>query len=91
MERSVTERDGAHDRSVKNSVAAGRRINVSLPLTLHAKLDEARQKTHADTLTDVIRNALLLYLALVNERINGNDIIVRSQDGKETKYSVFLD
>ena len=67
------------------------RVHISLPQSIYDKLDEAKRKTHAETLSEVVRNAIMLYLALVNERIEGNDVIVRSRDGQETKYSVFLD
>jgi hypothetical protein len=67
-----------------------KRIHISLPYSLYGKITEAQEKTHADNITDVVRNALLVYIALVNERLAGNEVIVRSPDKNETKYTVFL-
>ena len=68
-----------------------KRIQLAIPVALHEKMLEVREVSGADTLVDVVRDALLIYLALVKEHKKGKEIIVRDdRDGKEISYALFL-
>jgi hypothetical protein len=66
------------------------RVTLRLPPALHNRLEELRVVTHASSVTEVLKNALLFYDALVRERLEGKDVYVISSDGERTKYPVFL-
>lgn len=66
------------------------RLTLRIPKTLYDRLEEIQKTTHASTVNEVVKNALLFYDALVQERLQGNDVLVISPDGEKTKYSVFL-
>ncbi len=66
------------------------RLHLSMTPALKAKLIELQRQTHANNVSDVVRNAILLYTALVKEHSNGKEILVRSEDGKEKAYAIFL-
>jgi hypothetical protein len=66
------------------------RLTLRLPKPVYDKLEDLQAATHASSLNDVIKNALLFYDALVQERLKGNDVYVVDPDGEKTKYSVFL-
>ena len=67
------------------------RVTVRLPTKLYCRLDELRGVTHASNISEVLKNALLFYDALVRERQRGNEVYVISSDGERTKYPVFYD
>jgi hypothetical protein len=48
--------------------------------TVRNKLETLRDKTDADSLSEVIRRALALYECLWKERQNGAKVIIRSPD-----------
>lgn len=66
------------------------RLTIRVPNSLYDRLGEIQQTTHASSVNAVIKDALLFYDALVQERLKGNDVYVISPDGEKTKYSVFL-
>lgn len=53
-------------------------------------MKEAQEESGAETLVDVIKDALITYLALVREHKKGNEVIVRTSDGKEKSYTLFM-
>jgi hypothetical protein len=78
------------DVDAGSAVSTRERVTVRLPLSLHSRLEELRVVTHASNVTEVLKNALLFYDALVRERLKGKDVYVISNDGEKTKYPVFL-
>jgi hypothetical protein len=66
------------------------RLTLRLPNSLVERLEHIQEVTHASSLNEVIKNALLFYDALVEERANGNDVYVISPEGEKTKYRIFL-
>lgn len=66
------------------------RVQLAVPLALHDKMKEVQGETGAETLTEVVRDALITYLALVREYKDGKEVIVRSPDGQEKSYALFM-
>lgn len=66
------------------------RVHIALPPSVHERLKEAQAETGADTLTDVVRDAVATYIALVREHKQSGEVIVRSADGKEKAYALFM-
>ncbi len=67
------------------------RVTVRLPDCLLDRLNELQRITHASNTSEVLKNALLFYEALVKEKVRGNDLYVISKDGEKTKYHVFYE
>ncbi len=61
------------------------RLNLDLPQAARDALVELRDKTHADSLSEVVRRALGLYDALVTETDNGAVAVLRYPDGAERR------
>ncbi|HEX8164711.1 MAG TPA: hypothetical protein VF601_02865 [Beijerinckiaceae bacterium] len=66
------------------------RLNVLFSNELNERLLEVQRKTHAQTLADVFRNALVVYAHLLAAHERGDEFIIRSDDGKEKILQLFL-
>lgn len=60
-----------------------------LPQSLE-RLKALRDKTEAASYAEVVKNALRLYEALIEEAEAGNSFMLRQKDGTEREYKVFL-
>lgn len=75
----------------KVSAEAPRRVHLTLPTALHEKMKEVQAETNANALVDVVKDALITYLALVKEHKLGKEIVVREREsGRETTYALFM-
>lgn len=54
-----------------------------MPDEVKQKLEELRNTTQADSMSEVVRRALTVYDFLWNEKINGTLTVLRAQDGTE--------
>jgi hypothetical protein len=54
------------------------------------RLDALRTKSEAASYAEVIRNALRLYEALIEETESGKQFLVRDKDGAISPYRLFL-
>lgn len=66
-----------------------KRIQFDLPEKSLARLQELKAKTEAASYAEVVKNALRLYEALIEEAESGNTFLVRSADGSTRQYVVF--
>jgi hypothetical protein len=66
-----------------------KRVQLDLPEKSLARLQELRAKTEASSYAEVVKNALRLYEAVVEEAEVGNKFFVRSPDGHTTEYKIF--
>lgn len=87
--------EGAIDKKSKSrgrpQLSAEReRINMSLSPKLLERLDALVQKTDASSYTEVFRNAIRLYDALIDEHDRGNEFLIRDPEGNLKTYKVFL-
>jgi hypothetical protein len=65
------------------------RINLGLSPRAAARLVWLRQKTDASTNAEVLRNALRLYDALIEEAEKGNEFLIRHPNGEVATYRLF--
>ncbi len=54
------------------------------------RLNVLKAKTEAASYAEVLKNALRLYEALIEETERGNEFMVRNADGVVTPYRMFL-
>ncbi len=67
------------------------RVHVSLPETLTDRLLEIQQYTHANTITEVLKAALTLYAAAVEEHKNGGNVYFKRKDENgERQLALFI-
>jgi Ribbon-helix-helix protein, copG family len=64
-------------RGRPKSPEAGTRLHIYVPESLTHRISEIQRDTHASSLTEVIRNALLLYSAALEEHKNGGYILLK--------------
>ncbi|MBZ0261505.1 MAG: hypothetical protein K8F90_13000 [Hyphomicrobiales bacterium] len=65
------------------------RLNLYLPASLSDRIEKAQEYTLASSASQVVTTALLLYLTLLEEHKEGNDLYVISKEGVKTRYPVF--
>jgi Arc/MetJ-type ribon-helix-helix transcriptional regulator len=66
------------------------RVQLELPPSSMARLKTLRDKTEAASYAEVLRNALRLYEAMIEEAEKGNDVIIRRKQGEPAEIKVFL-
>jgi predicted DNA-binding protein len=69
---------------------AMQQVSLYLPIPLYERLKQMQDETDQSSMNDVVKNALKLYMVLVEEAKTGNDVFVLSKDGTKTKYPVFV-
>lgn len=62
------------------------RVQLELPEPSFARLSSLKARTEAASYSEVIKNALRLYEAMVLEAEKGNEISVRDESGREVIY-----
>ena len=60
-----------------------RRLNLEMSEEVRQKLESLREKTDADSLSEVVRRALAVYDFLWSERERGTKLLVRGADDKD--------
>jgi hypothetical protein len=69
----------------------GNRLHISIPETLTKRLQEIQKQTHASSVAEVVRSALQLYAAAVEEHLNGGHVYLkRKEDGVERQLALFI-
>jgi hypothetical protein len=66
------------------------RVQFDLPPRSMERLNTLRLKTEASSYAEVIKNALRLYEALVEEAEAGKQFLVRDKDGAVSPFRIFL-
>jgi hypothetical protein len=79
----------AEDADVK-ARAPKNRVQFDLPPKSMERLNALKAKTEAASYAEVLKNALRLYEALIEETERGNEFMVRNADGVVTPYRMFL-
>jgi len=78
-------------RGRPKNVEAGSRLHIYVPDTLLARLQEIQRDTHANSVTDVIKSALTLYAAAIEEHKKGGSIYFkRPGDQPERQLALFI-
>ena len=66
------------------------RVQLELPPQAMERLQRLKEKTEAASYAEVIRNALRLLEALVDEHEKGAEFTLRRPDGETIAYKIFV-
>jgi hypothetical protein len=81
----------ARARGRRKNPEATSRLHLYMPETLIKRLEEIQRDTHASSITEVIKDALTLYAAAVQEHKSGGNIYFkRTGDGIERQLALFI-
>jgi hypothetical protein len=70
---------------------SGTRVHLSIPESLIIRLQKIQRDTHASSLTEVVKAALQLYAAAVEEHKNGGHIYFKHRDEEvERQLALFI-
>lgn len=64
------------------------RLTLDLRSDIREKLDNLQNKIGADSMTETIRRAIIIYNLLCDEKNKGNTIIFRTPDGEEERLII---
>lgn len=64
------------------------RMNLDMPEPVKKRLEDLRNETYADSLSEVIRRALALYDLVWTEKQQGSTTIIRCKDGTEKQIQL---
>ncbi|ABS61742.1 hypothetical protein Plav_0119 [Parvibaculum lavamentivorans DS-1] len=81
-------RHGRHRREANDRDTT--RVQLELPPQAMERLQQLKDKTEAASYAEVIRNALRLYEALIQEADRGAEFQVKGPDGVAVPYRIFL-
>ncbi len=59
------------------------RVNVEMRPDVRARLDRLVENSGADSVSEVVRDALAYYEAILTHQIRGGEVVFRYADGKE--------
>jgi hypothetical protein len=83
--------DTRRARGRPKSAEVGSRVHILLPESLINRLLEIQRDTHATSLTEVVKSALQLYAAAVEEHKNGGHVYFKRKDeGVERQLALFI-
>ena len=66
------------------------RVQLEMPPQAMERLQKLKDKTEAASYAEVIRNALRLFEALVEEHEKGAEFSLRRPDGEVVQYKIFV-
>lgn len=70
-------------------MAAVKRVQLDLAEKAMARLTYLKEKTEAPSYAEVVKNALRLYEAIIEEAEAGNTFQVKDPEGRVKEYLVF--
>lgn len=79
-----------HGASAENGDRTTTRVQLELPPQAMERLQRLKEKTEAASYAEVIRNALRLLEALVDEHEKGAEFTLRRPDGETIAYKMFV-
>lgn len=89
--RAAAQRGPRKPRGRPKNPDGGTRVHLYIPETLIQRLAEIQRDTHASSITEVVKNALTLYAAAVEEHKNGGHIYFkRREEGFERQLALFI-
>lgn len=65
------------------------RLNIDMPLPVKEKLEDLRDQTGAESMSEVMRRALAVYDFLLTQKAEGAITVIRSKDGAEALLPLF--
>lgn len=67
-----------------------RRVQLEMPPQSMERLERLKDKTEATSYAEVMKTALRLYEALIEEAEAGREFAIRNADGTVTPYRIFV-
>jgi hypothetical protein len=80
-------------RGRPKSLEGGNRLHIHIPESLTQRLLEIQRDTHASSITEVVKNALQLYAAAVDEHKSGGHVYFkrRNEEGeRQLQLALFI-
>lgn len=68
---------------------ATKRVQFELPERSLSRLQELKEKTESASYTEVVKNALRLYEAVISETEMGHSFLVKDKEGNLKEYVIF--
>ena len=66
------------------------RVQLEMPPQAMARLQKMKDRTEAASYAEVIRNALRVFEALVDEHEKGSDFFLKRANGEIVNYKIFV-
>ena len=66
------------------------RVQLEMPPQAMVRLQKMKERTEAASYAEVIRNALRLFEALVDEHEKGSEFSLKRADGSVVEYKIFV-
>ncbi len=66
------------------------RVQLEMPPQAMARLQKLKDRTEAASYAEVIRNALRVFEALVDEHEKGSDFFLKRANGEIVNYKIFV-
>ena len=82
-------REGLEPQADANERATTR-VQLEMPPQAMERLQKMKDRTEAASYAEVIRNALRLLEALVDEHEKGSDFFLKRADGEIVNYKIFV-
>lgn len=79
-----------HGLAPENGERTTTRVQLELPPQAMERLQRLKEKTEAASYAEVIRNALRLLEALVDEHEKGSEFALKRPDGETVAYKIFV-
>jgi hypothetical protein len=78
------------DRVERNSKVTKNRVQFDLPPRSMERLNALKLKTEAASYAEVVKNALRLYEALIEETEQGRTFLIRDESGSIAPFRMFV-
>ena len=72
------------------SERATTRVQLEMPPQAMERLQKLKERTEAASYAEVIRNALRLFEALIDEHEKGSELSLKRADGESVAYKIFV-
>ena len=76
--------------AMENGERTTTRVQLEMPPQAMERLQKLKERTEAASYAEVIRNALLLFEALVDEHEKGSEFSLKRPDGETVAYKIFV-
>ena len=78
------------EETVEPGERATTRVQLEMPPQAMVRLQKMKERTEAASYAEVIRNALRLFEALVDEHEKGAEFSLKRADGETVQYKIFV-
>jgi hypothetical protein len=81
---------GAASEAMETGERTTTRVQLEMPPQAMERLQKLKDRTEAASYAEVIRNALRLFEALVDEHANGSEFFLKRANGETVAYKIFV-